>query len=246
MIVRHPGDCSLWGVRKNIQMWTAAVSMQHLSKQFRVIAMDSRGHGRSGKPLDQVSYGMSMVADVVRLLDRLEVKKAHFIGFSMGAETALKLGIRHPDRVLSMVLAGSGWSGKDDYELYRLVADSLGKSASFGPLLREMTPIGEAGPTDAEISAADEMLRGQDIEALVAAARGMDDIINVSRDELSGIRFPVLGIAGENDPERGNLEKMRGVVPGFTMKVLEGRGHIDLVTDPRFNSLVTEFLSVRR
>lgn len=217
--------------------------MQNLSEQFRVIAMDSRGHGRSGKPHDTVSYGTEMVADLVQLLDWLEIKEAHLVGYSMGAETALKLATRHPYRVRSLVMVGSGWSGANDYELYQRVADSLEKSASLGPILREMTPIGAAGPTDEEISAADEMLLGQDIEALVAVARAMDNIINVSRDELSDIRVPVLGIAGENDPERGNLEKMIGVVPIITMNVLDGRGPMDAVIDPQFNSIIMKFLS---
>jgi pimeloyl-ACP methyl ester carboxylesterase len=227
----------------SVEMWTETGVMQNLSEQFRVIVMDSRGHGRSGKPHDTVLYGMEMAADLVRLLDVLEIEEAHFIGFSMGAETALKLATRHPDRVRSLVMVGSGWSGAKEYELYQRIADSLEKSASFGPILREMTPVGASGPTDEEISAADEMLLGQDIEALVAVARAMDGIINVSRDELSEIRVPVLGIAGENDPERGNLEKMIGVVPDFAMKVLDGRGHMDAVIDPQFNSIITKFLS---
>jgi pimeloyl-ACP methyl ester carboxylesterase len=144
-----------------------------------------------------------MVADLVRLLDWLEIEEAHF-------------------------------------------AYSLEKSASFGPLLRNMTPAGTAGPTDEEIKAADEMLQGQDIHALVAVARAMDSIINVSRGELSDIRVPVLGIAGENDPERANLEKMMGLVPDCTMHVLPGRGHMDAVADPQFIGIIMEYLSGRK
>jgi pimeloyl-ACP methyl ester carboxylesterase len=184
-----------------------------------------------------------MVADLIRLLDVLEIDAACFVGFSMGAETLLKLVTLHPDRVLSLVLVGSGWSGAEDLEMYRRVADSLAKSGSFGPLLRELTPDDAPGPTGAEIAAADELLRDNDIDSLVAAARAMESIIGVSGDALRNIGIPVLGIAGENDPERKNLEKMAGVVPRFRMEVLEGRGHLDVLFDSRFNSMVMNFIS---
>ena len=49
------------------------------------IAADCRGHGRSGKPRDGKQYGLEMVNDIVRLLDHPKVKKAHVVGYSMGA-----------------------------------------------------------------------------------------------------------------------------------------------------------------
>jgi pimeloyl-ACP methyl ester carboxylesterase len=56
----------------------------------------------------------------------------------------------------------------------------------------------------------------------------------------------VLGIAGENDPERANLEKMMGLVPDCTMHVLPGRGHMDAVADPQFIGIIMEYLSGRK
>lgn len=213
------------------------------SEQFRFIAIDCRGHGRSGKPHDTASYGTKMVVDLVNLLDLLEIKKAHFVGYSIGAEIALKLATLHPDRVRSLFIGGSGWSGEHEYEMYKQVADSLEKSGSFGPLIRGM----QTGVTDEkiaeQIASADEMLQGQDVAALAAVARAMNDIINVSRDELSNIQVPVFGIAGEKDPERRNLEKMKGVVPDFTMKILVGRGHEDAILDPQYKSSIMRFLS---
>jgi pimeloyl-ACP methyl ester carboxylesterase len=233
----------LHGYMLSVEMWSSTGVVQNLSEQFRVIAMDSRGHGRSGKPHGRDAYGMEMVSDVVRLLDALDIEEAHIVGFSMGAEIALKLATRYPERVRSLIMVGSGWSGTEEFALYRRVADSLEKSASFGPILRAMTPTGAPDPTDEEIAAADAMLVGQDMEALIAAARAMDAIVDVSREELTAFRVPVLGIAGEHDPERGNLEKMIGVIPDFTMELLEDRGHMDVVFDSQFNSIIMSFLS---
>ena len=53
----------------------------------------------------------------------------------------------------------------------------------------------------------------------------------------------MLGIAGEHDPERGNLERLKGVLPDYTMKVLAERDHMSAMSDPQFNSSIVEFLS---
>lgn len=83
-----------------------------LSKSFRVIALDCRGFGQSDKPEGEESYGVKMVDDVARLMDHLEVKKAHVVGYSMGGCIVMKLLASHPDRVLSAVLGGWGWLKK--------------------------------------------------------------------------------------------------------------------------------------
>ena len=58
-----------------------------LKKDYKVIALDLRGCGGSGKPHDPKAYGIEMVNDVVRLLDHLKIDKAHIVGYSMSAKT---------------------------------------------------------------------------------------------------------------------------------------------------------------
>src|SRR5512145_700779 len=48
-----------------------------LAEDFRVIAIDARGHGKSGKPHDPAAYGANMMEDVIRLMDHLGILKAH-------------------------------------------------------------------------------------------------------------------------------------------------------------------------
>jgi pimeloyl-ACP methyl ester carboxylesterase len=55
------------------------------------------------------AYGAELVEDVVRLLDHLEIKKAHIVGYSMGGVIAANFIAKHPDRVLSGALCGMGW-----------------------------------------------------------------------------------------------------------------------------------------
>ena len=57
----------------------------NFAKDYRVIAMDLRGHGKSDKPHDPNAYGETMAGDVVRLLDHVKIPRAHVLGYLLGA-----------------------------------------------------------------------------------------------------------------------------------------------------------------
>jgi pimeloyl-ACP methyl ester carboxylesterase len=71
--------------------WRGTGVLADLSKDHRVVAMDLRGHGRSGKPHSADAYGDEMVQDVVRLMDHLKMPRAHVVGYSLGGAVAAKL-----------------------------------------------------------------------------------------------------------------------------------------------------------
>lgn len=83
---------------------TAALAQSH-----QVIAMDCRGHGKSDKPQTEAEYGTAMVEDVVALLNHLDIRKAHIVGYSMGGMIALKMAVMHPERTQGLLLCGMGW-----------------------------------------------------------------------------------------------------------------------------------------
>jgi pimeloyl-ACP methyl ester carboxylesterase len=97
-----------------------------LAARYRVVTLDCRGHGRSGKPEAEDAYGIEMVEDVVRLLDHLKIEKAHLAGYSMGGLITLKFAVRHPGRVRSLVLGGMGWM-KNGTVLEKLLAREGGR-----------------------------------------------------------------------------------------------------------------------
>src|SRR6186713_780002 len=100
------------------------------SAGYRVIAMDCRGHGQSGKPHDATQYGLEMVQDVIRLLDHLHIDRAHIVGYSMGGAIANQLLVRYPARVRTATLLGAGWEGADLTAITSLMtelADSFAK-----------------------------------------------------------------------------------------------------------------------
>jgi 3-oxoadipate enol-lactonase len=79
------------------------------SRFFRVFALDMRGCGRSEVP--EPGYTPKhLAADVISLMDHLDLKRAHFGGFSLGGAAGLELGIAHSDRLLSLSLH-STWEG---------------------------------------------------------------------------------------------------------------------------------------
>lgn len=236
------------GGTSSAEFWTERIGVvPRLSEQFRTIALDCRGHGRSGKPHDRAAYGKQMVRDVVALLDFLNIEQAHVVGYSMGAEIALRLVTEYPKRVRSLIIGGSGWSGGHEAETYTRLADSLEKHGTIGPAIRWMYTESPGGPfpapTEEQIARLNErFVSQQDVEALVAVFWSMPDIINLSEDEVAAIRAPVLGITGENDPERYNLERMVDVTPNFTLKVIAGTDHMDAPLDPQFVDSIMAFL----
>jgi pimeloyl-ACP methyl ester carboxylesterase len=89
--------------------WSFPGTSAALAKNYRVIAMDVRGHGFSDKPTTDEAYGRELVEDVLRLLDHLKIEKAHIAGYSMGGIIAMNFIVKHPDRVLTGTLGGMGW-----------------------------------------------------------------------------------------------------------------------------------------
>ena len=234
------------GFTSSSESWTEIGVVPRLSGGFRTIAMDCRGHGRSGKPHDPSAYGMHMVRDLVAGLDALDIEEAHLVGYSMGAEIALRTTVAYPQRVRSLIIGGSGWSEAHESETYRRIGESLRDRGSIGPAVRWMNAQSPAGPftppTDEQIAEFDGFLRSRDVAALSAVAASMHEIVNLSRDQVAAIGVAVLGITGSEDPERYNLEKLVGVTRRYTLQVIAGKDHGEAVFDPRFVDTITEFL----
>ena len=89
--------------------WVRPGWVETLSPIRKVVALDCRGHGLSGKPHDPQSYaGHAMEDDVVRLMEHLHIEQADLFGYSMGAAISLRLLLRHPERFTYVVLGGIG------------------------------------------------------------------------------------------------------------------------------------------
>src|SRR6187399_2584434 len=101
----------LHGGTSSLDSWVTWGVVANLEKDFRVIAFDARGHGKSDKPREATAYGRQQALDVPRLLDHLNIKQAHIVGFSLGSSTVAQLLTLHPERFLTATqVAGAGRS----------------------------------------------------------------------------------------------------------------------------------------
>ena len=89
--------------------WNLVGVVAELAKDHRVVALDLPGHGRSDKPAIEAAYGLQMVEDIALLLDHLQIKRAHIVGYSLGGMVAVKFMATHPERVISGAVGGMGW-----------------------------------------------------------------------------------------------------------------------------------------
>lgn len=84
--------------------------VRHLCRQYRCITFSARGYPPSDVPTDDAKYSQDIARDDVKaIMDHLGLAQAHIVGHSMGAYTALHMGIAYPSRCLSITAAGCGW-----------------------------------------------------------------------------------------------------------------------------------------
>src|SRR5260370_41528780 len=89
--------------------------VRFFGRGYRCVTYAARGYPPSGVPEDPAAYSQHRaVEDAVAVLDGLGIGRAHVAGLSMGGFTALHLTLRHPDRVISAVVAGAGYGAPPD------------------------------------------------------------------------------------------------------------------------------------
>lgn len=93
--------------------------MRAFARRHRCIVYAARGYPPSDVPEDVALYGQDYaISDAIAVLDALGIARAHIVGLSMGGFAALHLGRLHPDRVLSVVAAGTGYGAEKQYQAY--------------------------------------------------------------------------------------------------------------------------------
>jgi pimeloyl-ACP methyl ester carboxylesterase len=223
--------------------------LKALAKDYKVIALDCRGHGGSEKPHDPKRYGREMTRDAVRLLDHLQIDKAHVVGYSMGAGITLQIAARYPERVRTATLGGAGLPPPGREKHMEGLADSLERGEGFGPLIVAMTPKGQPRPTEEQIKAIDAMLLARnDTKALAAVLRGdlNDKGLALSEEEVKGIHVPMLALIGEADPLRAGVDELKKRLPEVQVVVIDKADHRTAFGREEFVRGLKEFLDAHR
>jgi len=97
----------LHGLLRYLEEWRELGYVDSLKKDFTLILMDMRGHGGSDKPHDPEAYKLKfLVADVIAVMDALNISKTHFLGDSLGGRMAFALAKYAPERFHSFIIGG--------------------------------------------------------------------------------------------------------------------------------------------
>lgn len=189
--------------------WRLPRTFSHLVQNHKVIAMDLRGHGRSGKPHEDAAYGPEMAEDVIRLMDHLGLQKAHLCGYSMGGFISIYLMTAHPERFITVSACGAGWmeAGTEDSRLLELVAADLRQRGTFRQLIQMLRPEGQTAGL-LRIFFMDAGMRAiNDKDALAAVAQSFSQLA-VTKDQLDENQVPLQLIIGEKDPIKRSVDAL--------------------------------------
>jgi pimeloyl-ACP methyl ester carboxylesterase len=190
-----------------------------LAKEYQVIVMDPRGRGRSTDS-DQPLTMALMADDAVALLDKLDIAKAHVVGWASSAAVGLEMAMRYPERVDKLVLHGP------NYTVEGLAPDHLAWFKSLS--VADMVPMFEeqynhTAPDPAHLP--------------VMLARFQELILrepNYTVEMLSQIQAPTLVIDGDLDDwiVREHLETLATTIPNGELVLLPELTHFAPFEDP--------------
>ena len=191
---------------------------KYFSDRFRVIAVDTRGHGKSPRGSAPFTIGQ-FAEDLNELMDKLQIPKAIILGFSDGANIAMKFALRHPDKVTALILNGGNLNAKG---VKRTVQIPIELGYKFTKLFAEKS---------------EEAKRKTELLGL------MVNEPNIKPDELRSIKAPTLVIAGTKDMiKQSHTKEIAENIPNAKLSIIKGDHFIADKEADRFNKEVEIFL----
>lgn len=193
---------------------------------FRVITMDHRGIGGSGKP-DDDSYSMrSFAADVVAVLDAADAPRAHVYGTSMGGRIAQWLAVEHADRVDRLVLGCTSPGGPHAVERDESVSRSL-TQYSARAVRQALLELMYTPEWMAEHPGPYRTIGERDTPAYVLRKHRIASARHDAWDVLPTITAPTLVVHGGDDVfnQAANAPLLAERIPGARLHVIPGARH---------------------
>jgi pimeloyl-ACP methyl ester carboxylesterase len=228
-----------------------------LSRRYRCIAYNARGYPPSDVPEDQDAYSQTRaVEDAVAVLDGLDVGRAHVVGLSMGGFATLHLGLRHPDRARSLVVAACGYGAQPERqksfrEESGVIADAfaaegaaeVAKRYAVGPARVQFQNKDPRGWAEFAAQLAEHSSQGSALT--MRGVQGARPSLYDLTDELHALRVPTLIVAGDED--EGCLEPslmLKRTIPAAGLALLPKTGHTCNLEEPEaFNRLLERFFA---
>ena len=233
------------------------LQMRAFARRYRCIAYNARGYPPSDVPTGPEDYSQAQAAEDIRgMLDALDIPRAHVCGLSMGGYATLHFGLRHPDRALSLTVAGAGYgSVPGEREQFKRDSEAVAQRFEQQPM-REVAEIYTKGPTRVQFLDKDpvgwqefyDMFAAQSAEGHARTQRGVQlrrpSIYELEKD-LERLTVPTLIMTGdEDDPclEPGIFMKRKIRSAGLVVLPKAGHG-INLEEPELFNRALLDFLA---
>jgi 3-oxoadipate enol-lactonase len=226
----------------NLHMWDP--QMPELTRHFRVIRYDSRGHGKSAAP--DGPYSLEQLGrDALAILDELGVKAASWVGLSKGGAVGQWLLVHAPDRIVRAVLANTASKfGSPDVwnERMRVVRESGLGALVEGVIDRWFTPEFQKRAPEVVARIRDAFVATPAVgyAACMSALRDVD-----LREAIRGAKAPVLVVVGKRDPSTppDAGREIAAAIPGAKLVELDA-AHLSNIEDSEaFTRAVVEFLT---
>ncbi|RZK09935.1 MAG: alpha/beta hydrolase [Flavobacterium sp.] len=217
--------------------WIEAGTFDSLAKNYRVIAMDVRGHGTSEKPHSKEAYGKEILEDINRLMKHLNIDRANIVGYSMGGEITLAYLTSYPEKVIKAVAGGCGWmkTGDEKYEQWKKNRDLLATIPAGVSIVERLWP---GSDSTSDIS---KIVNANDPLALSGVANGMLQL-SIEENKLLTNKVPTLLLIGEEDRLMKSAETTASVATNMKLQILKGQDHLSAINDPLFLTTIENFL----
>lgn len=227
-------------------MWDGQVKA-FSEQDWRVVAPDLRGFGESGVT-PGIVYTEEFVADVIALLDELQIRRAVLLGFSMAGQVAMQLAESHPERVSALIINDTVPQAEDAAGRRRrhVAADGIvsGGMDSYGEaVLPTMIWEDNVERLPEVARRVLEMIQAAPLEGATAAMRGRAERNDFVKT-LKAFDKPALVIAGDHDAfDGGAAQHMTELLPHGELVVINNSGHTPNMENPtEFDAALGAFL----
>ena len=233
--------------------------MRHFSRSHRCVSYSQRGYPPSDIPNDPGKYSQDRFRDdVIAVMDALKIGKAHVVGHSMGAATALHVGIRYPERCLSVTAAGCGYGSSADprkVEEARAASRETGKMFASETMQAAAAHYGD-GPTRQAQKNKDPRGYAEFIRMLGEHSSLGHSLVMLNLQakrpslwemeaELKKFAPPLLVLVGDEDEWCVDASiYLKRIVPTAGLCVIPRSGHTITSEEPaKFNAAVAELIA---
>jgi pimeloyl-ACP methyl ester carboxylesterase len=202
------------GFSGRLEFWREFGYTNYLQHHFKLILLDGRGHGKSDKPHDVEAYELpKRVADIVAILDDLEIEQAHFFGYSMGGWIGFGMARYASERLRSLVIGGAHPFHDPSWDVFKTVSgdDPDGFITALETVIEEQIPI-EVQPVVLE----------NDLHALAAAAQERPSL----EDVLAKVEMPCLLFVGEADSRLQAVRECAALIKNAIFESFPDLSHV--------------------